>query len=548
MHAPDDALRQQELMRRADPASNLEPAQAEQAAREAEAWSRRLGLTRETLQAGVWLARHLFHLGRHAQALAQAQAVLASPPAGAESALVAEALRLTALAACELGQFDVAIDAAQSLMQRAAAAEDAATPLNAAIALAVCFERLGDMWQAERLLSRALEAHGERGPDVVVASACNALCAVCAQVARLLHDSDAPEERLSVLERGRVAGEKGMLIAGRLGAALYQAVLQTNLAEVLIGAGQYDQACRLLEQALAIAERQGLSTYGQYARMLLADAWLHRGDASRAFRLAVGLLAEAGDGTAAATLSRLHDVAARAASAMRRYKVANDHLVAAQQIERRLLTTQMRIQSELLVTRSEELRARQEADRARRDAREQQARAAQLQADAERDSLTGIGNRRHLERRASELLSALSEGAQALTLVMFDVDHFKQVNDRHGHAAGDAVLVALASQASRCIRGGDVLVRHGGEEFVLLLPGAGLAEGQEISERLRGQVERMTVESPGGTKLSVTISIGLAAAPAYSLPELLARADAALYEAKRGGRNRVCLAAAQAEG
>ncbi|MCM0755235.1 PAS domain S-box protein [Desulfovibrio aminophilus] len=161
------------------------------------------------------------------------------------------------------------------------------------------------------------------------------------------------------------------------------------------------------------------------------------------------------------------------------------------------------------------------------------------------DGLTGLTNRRHfLERGRAELERARRTG-RPLSCIMFDVDHFKRVNDTFGHDAGDAVLKTLARTARETLRGMDVLGRVGGEEFAAVLPETDLNAALQAAERLRLAVEFMTVEH-GGRALPVTVSLGVALwrGPDESLDELLRHADQALYEAKNSGRNKVCCSAA----
>jgi diguanylate cyclase (GGDEF)-like protein len=157
------------------------------------------------------------------------------------------------------------------------------------------------------------------------------------------------------------------------------------------------------------------------------------------------------------------------------------------------------------------------------------------------DALTGLPNRRALEAAlAREIARARREGAP-LSVVALDVDHFKRVNDAHGHAAGDAVLAAVAARAAGALRAGDLLARVGGEEFLALLPGAALAAAAEAAERVRARLAEAPVVA-GALSLAVTVSLGCAALEDGDAggAALVARADARLYAAKRGGRNRVC--------
>jgi two-component system chemotaxis response regulator CheY len=163
---------------------------------------------------------------------------------------------------------------------------------------------------------------------------------------------------------------------------------------------------------------------------------------------------------------------------------------------------------------------------------------------ARTDDLTGALNRRtFMEQAALEHSRALREKCP-FALIMADIDHFKQVNDTHGHQAGDVVLQHFTRTLGRFSRPYDLLGRYGGEEFILFLPGAALTDAMPIGERLRKQVAAMTVATPGNSGvLQITASFGVAAFAAGTdepLEGLIKRADDALYAAKRQGRNRVC--------
>lgn len=157
------------------------------------------------------------------------------------------------------------------------------------------------------------------------------------------------------------------------------------------------------------------------------------------------------------------------------------------------------------------------------------------------DSLTGICNRHHfLERAAQEITRARRYGHGGLALLMMDLDHFKDVNDRHGHEAGDKVLAAMAARVLDLLRESDVMGRLGGEEFAVLLVEAGGGEALAVAERLRAIIAETPVKA-NGVEISHTISIGVASLTAgdKGVEDLLRRADQALYRAKRLGRNRV---------
>jgi diguanylate cyclase (GGDEF)-like protein len=151
-----------------------------------------------------------------------------------------------------------------------------------------------------------------------------------------------------------------------------------------------------------------------------------------------------------------------------------------------------------------------------------------------------VPNRRHFMERAKIEVAEAQRNGGALTVAMLDIDHFKDINDRYGHVAGDFVLQEIARVAKDGLRSRDFLARIGGEEFALLLPGAGPAEALAIAERMRAAIERMPLRFEGCT-LGVTASFGVANAHADdgSIDDAFGRADAALYRSKQAGRNRV---------
>lgn len=161
------------------------------------------------------------------------------------------------------------------------------------------------------------------------------------------------------------------------------------------------------------------------------------------------------------------------------------------------------------------------------------------------DPLTGVANRRFFERRLSEEIERWFRRQEPLVYMLVDIDHFKQVNDRHGHQVGDRVLQQVAELLGRDLRGADLLARYGGEEFMMLLPNTTAADGVRIAERLCRAVAGHRFDG-GEAPLAVTVSIGVACLDRSSefagqspAAWLFERADAALYAAKQSGRNRV---------
>jgi len=156
------------------------------------------------------------------------------------------------------------------------------------------------------------------------------------------------------------------------------------------------------------------------------------------------------------------------------------------------------------------------------------------------DPLTGAYNREFLVQRLPLEIEAAAEHERALSVAMVDLDHFKTVNDRYGHAMGDSVLSEVARRLRGAIRPGDVLVRYGGGEFIAVLPKACAGRAWEIGERMRQRVSERAFDLGDGLALLLRVSVGVAQWRAGELmPGLIARAGAALYGAKHLGRNRV---------
>ncbi len=180
---------------------------------------------------------------------------------------------------------------------------------------------------------------------------------------------------------------------------------------------------------------------------------------------------------------------------------------------------------------------------ARRQASARASAEQALRAQAATDELTGILNRRAFMARASEALSAFRRYGHAFCVLIIDLDHFKHINDTYGHATGDAVLRAITACIGQSLRESDVFGRIGGEEFAILLPCTHPEEGPQLAERLRETVAGLALPAlVGGGHVSFSAGLCASHPEIRRLDELLSRADAALYEAKAAGRNRIVVA------
>lgn len=168
---------------------------------------------------------------------------------------------------------------------------------------------------------------------------------------------------------------------------------------------------------------------------------------------------------------------------------------------------------------------------------------AMLKDLAIHDTLTGLKNRRAFDTRLHEELQRAERYGRSLSLLMMDIDHFKQVNDSFGHQAGDSVLRTIATKITEIIRPADHAYRYGGEEFAIIAPETTIEGAHSLAERIRSVIENTSFPIPCNEDISITISIGISAFPndTDTQESLIRWADTALYEAKGSGRNRVCI-------
>ena len=166
----------------------------------------------------------------------------------------------------------------------------------------------------------------------------------------------------------------------------------------------------------------------------------------------------------------------------------------------------------------------------------------ELRKLATSDPLTGASNRRHFFEIAEQERKRAQRNSLPLSVMMLDIDHFKQINDTYGHHIGDLALIEVVNVCQGAIRASDLLGRLGGEEFAVLLPETNITQGKLLAERLRQEIAKIALETSEGM-VSLTVSIGLAESEksAPSVEDTLKRADLALYSAKEGGRNQVVL-------
>lgn len=357
---------------------------------------------------------------------------------------------------------------------------------------------------------------------------------------------------------------------------VYLAYARSALAVALAAHGRHDEARQQLAQAMTVAARFPASTAMATVHLHRARVLLLAGEAAAAelaLRADIGPLM-ARDGQRQDRQRRYQQLLAETLSALGRSREAEAAWREVIRIERQSFERSLEGQLEAQRGALEAQRLQRENDllQSRAQAAEQALQAEtslrlvaaaggavvlagalgglwwlrrvnhRIAAVAASDALTGLLNRRSALTLAAQSLAALRTQGQPLAVVMFDLDHFKDVNDTWGHAAGDEALRQVADRLRDGLRRSDHLARWGGEEFLLLLPGTRLAEALALAERQRDAVARAGFRLPGqALPLALTVSVGVATADARDADAAAAieRADRALYLAKQRGRNRV---------
>jgi diguanylate cyclase (GGDEF)-like protein len=358
--------------------------------------------------------------------------------------------------------------------------------------------------------------------------------------------------RAEATASARRTAEAATALARRSGSPFQVAVAVSNLVNALLASGDLDAALPLLNEFGHLAHEHGYRPLAVEADAQRAIFLRLKGEPLQAARLLEALL-----NAATEPPPRLRRLLMR--SLYETHKACGQHREALAWLEglvgldRQITRDNLVLQTEVILIREQVAQAQARADSAAADARRERARAAHLENEQQRlreqamaldraaheDVLTGLHNRRHAEFALPLLVDGARVAGQLISVAALDVDHFKRINDSHGHAVGDAVLQQLAQLLRHRLRSADLLARIGGEEFLAVLVGIAPQQAAEICERLRLAVAEHDwgAITPG---LTVRISVGIAGGtPPLTADTLLHRADHALYAAKRNGRNRV---------
>jgi diguanylate cyclase (GGDEF)-like protein len=359
--------------------------------------------------------------------------------------------------------------------------------------LAYTYISLGDTEKALESASAALayvSAHGHRHIEVAVLDTIATVYIAKGDLATALEYS-----------------KRGLALARECGSKQDEADNLMTIGRIAVEQKRYDEALSAVRDALSIASGGGRSVEEYTAHELLSRIFEARGD--------------------------LND-------ALAEYRLFHELERARNNEEAQTRLAHLSVESQVDGARKDAEIHRLRSLALEREVEDGRIAQARLEAQASLDPLTGLYNRRHLSVLAEELSAAIARRESAC-LVLFDIDHFKEVNDTHGHLAGDRVLVSLALQLRTNSRSTDVPLRYGGDEFLVLITGMDGFTGAEAAERLRATVDDSFVDSDG-VRVHVTISAGVVCVPldgSADLATLIDRADHALYGAKERGRNRV---------
>ena len=321
-----------------------------------------------------------------------------------------------------------------------------------------------------------------------------------------------------------------------------EAIARTNLVSLLIGLGRHDEAREQGRQGKVLSTVHGYRSLEIDIDAQLAELVRASGCFDEATAMMEAQLVNPDIDDEPALLAKLHRSLYEMHKAGGRFAQALAHHEQLHAVTLLMTIQTAGLQAQMLINTIEIEEARHEVEKSQLEVRVERLRAEELDDQANTDPLTRLLNRRALDRELPWMMGHAETGTRPLCAAMIDFDHFKKVNDDHGHPTGDQVLTVMASMLRTVTRGTDLAVRVGGEEFLLVFAETTLAEAAAACERLLASVRGYDWGSlaPG---LACTVSAGVAALePNEPVSAWLARADAALYEAKHSGRDRVHVA------
>jgi len=402
---------------------------------------------------------------------------------------------------------------------------------------AMVHEAMGDAPRGMELSRQALVLARTLDDSEAGFAALNNLADTCVEVARAQRAQGTDASR--VLQEGLAHAREAVRMAQSLGHVFYESMALTNLVSLLIELEEYPEARQQAIRSRNLAQANGYRNLEANNKAQIAAVLRAQGDIAEATAMMEAQLAVPAEDEDLVLLTTLHRALFEMHKANRRFEQALHHYEELHLLTFRAAQQRAGLQSKMLINTIEIEQSRHEADRAMTEATMQRLRAEELDTVSRTDPLTGLPNRRALDRELPLMLARAEQDAQPLCAAMIDFDHFKRVNDVHGHGVGDQVLVEMAALMRDVTRAADLAVRMGGEEFLLIFTDTPRDQAAQACERLLASVREFTWTSvaPG---LNCTVSAGVAQwNGTESSTQWLARADSALFTAKRSGRDRV---------
>lgn len=499
------------------------------------------------------LGVHLFRLGELEESAKTCHKAVQLSEQLQDQAGLAEALCSLSIACVELGLHDEALQAATRSLSAAEAVGDRVALCWANNRLGVVHDAMDQRGKASEYLEQALALARQVTEPEALFSSLNNLSEVAIGLHLCHRDQGAELAAADALQRGLRHAEEGIRVARASGSAHQEAIGLCNYGMLTGLARDYERALAQLTAAQDLARTHGYRPLLLMAANYRADLLRLRGDGAAAITEYQTALRNAPPQSDKVLVMRMRLALSRAYKEAGQYREALEEYEQFHVLDREIGSSIAETRTRVLTSRMEADQARLEAERARLEASLLKLRSAELEAEKHRleahseeldrraneDALTRLWNRRYLEDRLPQLFAQAADAGRPLSVAIADIDHFKTINDRYGHAAGDRVLCRVATLLKSACRPEDLIARIGGEEFIIVLDGSNLQAASAISERLRRSFET-ALWNELHPELRVTVSFGVSDNATVADPrELLAEADSRLYEAKRGGRNQV---------
>ncbi len=510
------------------------------------------------------LATHEFRLGEYEPALAARHRELAASTQLGDLRGISQALNGMVLAYHELGLQEEALEHARRSLEAAKQSGDPLTLAWAYNRAGLGHAAVGNIAEGIVSMEFALSLAREIGDQEAVFAALNNLIEDLAALARDLLEQGAEAEARERIVRALELAREAMEAAQRFENPYEEAIILLTYGQTLGLAGEHVEAMATLDRARELAEAGGYRAIALGAQYERARLELDRGELRQAIAHYTAIIDGGIEARDARVLRDVHLALWRAHKQLGEFEAALEHHERFHELERDQQSEMAKTRARVLSTHLDLDRAQLEARRATHQAeiernrtRELEEQASALRAEhellsqrADQDGLTGLWNRRYVEHELPRMIREAAVRGEPVSVAFVDADHFKSVNDRFGHLVGDDVLRRLAELLRSNVRPTDTVARIGGEEFVVLLPGAGTESAVVLGQRLCEAVREASWEDLMPAE-SLTVSVGVASRTPRlvtqrdierDVAELLGCADGALYDAKRQGRDRVVLA------